>query len=170
MSAFIQRSNESALSIGQLSRQSGCKVPTIRFYEQKGLLPTPQRTEGGQRRYRGEDLLRLRFICHARELGFDLARIEQLLALTHTKTALQSSEMQCANDDQKDNGAIQVLNKQHADELVQGHLDEVKGKIVRLQSLQAELERMLERCDPSQPSCLVIDALSDHALCAENHR
>ncbi|MFK8019282.1 MAG: MerR family transcriptional regulator [Pseudomonadales bacterium] len=174
MSKFSHGKEESALSIGQLSLQSGCKVPTIRFYEQKGLLPAPQRTEGGQRRYSSEDLLRLRFICHARELGFDLAKIEQLLALSHRKAASQTGKAARLRRKLRTDGELRVNSEApsepHADELVLAHLDEVKGKIIRLQSLQSELERMLERCDPSQPSCLVIEALSDHALCSENHR
>jgi len=57
------------LSIGQLSRRSGVKIPTIRYYEQVGLLSTPERTSGNQRRYTKEQLERLSFVRHARGLG-----------------------------------------------------------------------------------------------------
>ena len=63
------------VSIGQASRDSGIKVPTIRYYESIGLLPSPPRTEGNRRLYDGADLRRLRFIRHARELGFELSLI-----------------------------------------------------------------------------------------------
>ena len=56
--------------IGEAARQSGVKAPTIRFYEQIGLLPAPPRSEGNRRQYNGNDLRRLTFIRHARELGF----------------------------------------------------------------------------------------------------
>src|SRR5690606_8356649 len=68
------------LSIGDLARRTGVKVPTIRYYEQIGLLPSPPRTAGGQRRYGEDELKRLDFIRHARDLAFDIEDIRQLLA------------------------------------------------------------------------------------------
>jgi DNA-binding transcriptional MerR regulator len=56
-------------SIGQLSKRTGVKVPTIRYYEQMGLLAAPERTEGNQRRYGAGELQQLGFIKHARDLG-----------------------------------------------------------------------------------------------------
>ena len=56
-------------SIGELSRRTGVKVPTIRYYEQMGLMPEGERTQGNQRRYRRDELERLAFIRHARDLG-----------------------------------------------------------------------------------------------------
>ena len=67
------------LTIGMLSRETGTKVPTIRYYEQIGLMPEPSRTEGGQRRYGEADLDRLSFVRHARQLGFPLDAIRELL-------------------------------------------------------------------------------------------
>ena len=58
------------ISIGELARATGAKVPTIRYYEQAGLLPAPARTEGRQCRYTRVAVARLNFIRHARELGF----------------------------------------------------------------------------------------------------
>ncbi|HEX2146766.1 MAG TPA: MerR family transcriptional regulator, partial [Pseudorhizobium sp.] len=57
-------------SIGDLSRRTGVKVPTIRYYEQMGLITAAHRSEGNQRRYEKTDLERLAFIRHARDLGF----------------------------------------------------------------------------------------------------
>jgi DNA-binding transcriptional MerR regulator len=64
------------ISIGELSRRTGVKVPTIRYYEQVGLLAAPARTEGKQRRYRATDVMRLNFIRHGRELGFEIDDIQ----------------------------------------------------------------------------------------------
>jgi DNA-binding transcriptional MerR regulator len=68
-------------SIGQMSRQTGVKVTTIRYYESRGLIPSPARTEGGQRRYDDAALERLAFLRHARKLGFGFDDIADLMAL-----------------------------------------------------------------------------------------
>src|SRR5215210_684515 len=70
-----------AIPIGEADRQSGVKVPPIRYYEQIGLLPAPPRSEGNRRQYDADDLRRLAFIRHARELGFEIDAIRTLLAL-----------------------------------------------------------------------------------------
>ena len=70
------------ISIGELARRSGVRVTTIRYYEQAGLLPVPVRTEGHQRRYGRAAVGRLNFIRHARELGFEVAAVRELLALS----------------------------------------------------------------------------------------
>lgn len=57
-------------SIGQLSKRTGVKIPTIRYYEQMGLIDAPERSEGNQRRYTKDGLGRLSFIRHSRDLGF----------------------------------------------------------------------------------------------------
>jgi len=74
-------SKDRPLSIGVLAEETGCKVPTIRYYEKIGLMPAPIRTEGNQRRYGPAHVGRLGFIRHARELGFPLDRIREILAL-----------------------------------------------------------------------------------------
>ena len=74
----MQRQN---VPIGEAARRSGVKVPTIRYYEQIGLLPAPPRTESNRRLYDARDLRRLAFIRHARELGFEVDAIRALLAL-----------------------------------------------------------------------------------------
>lgn len=68
-------------AIGEAARQSGVKVPTIRYYEQIGLLPAASRSEGNRRLYDRRDLDRLAFIRHARELGFEVEAIRTLLSL-----------------------------------------------------------------------------------------
>ena len=70
------------LAIGDLARQTGTKVNTIRFYEEIGLLPEALRTASGRRTYDTADLRRLAFIRHARQLGFSIPEIRSLLALS----------------------------------------------------------------------------------------
>ena len=69
------------IAIGKVSEATGVKVPTIRYYEQIGLLPAPPRTEGNRRTYDLKDTERLTFIRHSRELGFDIGEIRTLLSL-----------------------------------------------------------------------------------------
>jgi DNA-binding transcriptional MerR regulator len=68
------------IGIGTLAELTGVKIPTIRFYEQNNLVPPPRRTEGGQRRYGESAIRRLHFIRHARDLGFSVQDIRELLA------------------------------------------------------------------------------------------
>src|SRR5215468_2340036 len=67
--------------IGVVSARSGVRVPTIRYYEQIGLLPKPPRAKNNRRLYSTTDLRRLTFIRRARELGFDIKAIRALLSL-----------------------------------------------------------------------------------------
>jgi DNA-binding transcriptional MerR regulator len=135
-------------SIGMLSKKTGCKVPTIRYYEQVGLLPEPYRTEGNQRRYQTKHLNILRFILHSRELGFTLDDIRELMTLSNSEEG----------------------NKHKADDIASKHLKEIELKITRLVALKAELSTMLKGCEHGQAdSCRVIDVLSDHTLCGSNH-
>ena len=70
-----------ALTIGQLARQAAVGVETIRFYEREGLLAEPERRPSGYRQYPAEVVRRVRFIRHAKELGFTLKEIQELLEL-----------------------------------------------------------------------------------------
>jgi DNA-binding transcriptional MerR regulator len=137
------------LSIGDLSRRTGVKVPTIRYYEQMGLLEAAERSQGNQRRYERQDLERLAFIRHARDLGLDLPAIRELIALSQHPTE------PCA----------------HADRIAAEHLAAVRTKINKLKKLEQELARILSHCDGghSVEECYVIRALSDHGLCESEH-
>ena len=138
------------LAIGTLSKESGVKVPTIRFYEQIGLLPAPPRTESNRRTYGHEDVRRLRFIRHARELGFEVEDIRTLLAMT--------AEPQASCD--------------RADSIARHHLTEIDRRIAQLTALRGELQRMVEECSGGRVcDCRVIEVLADHGQCQhENHR
>lgn len=137
------------LTIGKLGQAAGVKVPTIRYYEQIGLLPEPDRSAGNQRLYPKSALDRLAFIRHARELGFPLEAIRDLLGLS----------------DRPDQSCAAV------DAIAQTQLAAVRARIARLTALEAELERMIGQCACGTISdCRVIEVLSDHALCAHDHR
>jgi DNA-binding transcriptional MerR regulator len=136
------------LSIGELSRRVAVKVPTIRYYEQIGLLPVPPRTEGRQRRYGAQDVSRLRFIRHARELGFEVDAIRELMSLSATP------ERPC----------------EPADQIVLRHLESVERRIAQLKLLRSELRHMLDDCRHGQVGdCRIIQVLADHEQCRHEH-
>lgn len=137
------------LGIGQLSTETGTKVPTIRYYEDIGLLPEPERTAGNQRRYGKQQVDRLRFIRHCRDMGFPLADIRALLDLS------DDPERSCAS----------------ADTIARHQLQEVERRLASLASLRQELCRMIDQCaGGTVADCRVIESLADHAHCiADRH-
>ena len=135
------------LSIGNLSKTSGVKVPTIRYYEKIGLIAPADRSHGNQRRYEAEDLKRLTFIKHARDLGFHLDDIKSLLTLK------EDTSCPCSG----------------ADEILTRHLSDVRNRISRLQRLEAELERMSHCEGECVAECSVIESLADHSHCLYEH-
>lgn len=137
------------LAIGELSQETQVKVPTIRYYEEIGLLPAPFRTEGGQRRYSGGEVKRLNFIRHARQLGFEIDDIRQLLALT------EAPQQSC----------------HQVDSIARHHLDEIDRRIDRLVALKSELQRMVDECSHGRIcECRIVEVISDHGLCGhEQH-
>ncbi|UFN48981.1 helix-turn-helix domain-containing protein [Roseomonas sp. OT10] len=140
----LPRPVQGRLSIGDLATAVGVNVRTIRYYEAAGLLPEPARTAGNQRSYGPAHLHRLAFVRHAREMGFDMAAIRDLLRLADA-----GAESPCA-------GAHAVARQQ---------LAATRSRIARLRSLEAELERMLDGdCDGGQVGhCRIVEALADHA-------
>lgn len=136
------------LTIGQLSKQSGVKVTTIRYYEHQGLIETPHRTRGNQRQYEPATLARLKFIKHARDLGISPQAIRQLIDLsTHP-------DRPCGE----------------ADEIAREHLAQVREKIAHLQRLEEELVRISSKCTGKRVGeCYVIQSLADHGLCQDEH-
>lgn len=139
------------LSIGDLSRATGVKPTTIRFYEGEGLLPRPARTGGGHRDYVEDHLRRLGFIRHARELGFSTDAIRALLALASDGAA--------------------ACEQVHA--LATEQVAEIDHRIRRLEALRAELVRMAEGCvGGTVADCRILETLADfgHGHCADpNH-
>nr|WP_067297007.1 helix-turn-helix domain-containing protein [Marinobacterium profundum] len=136
------------LSIGQLARQTGVKVPTVRYYEKIGLLPAPARSVGNQRLYPAPMVERLTFIHHARALGFSLDAIRDLLSMADDPD--QSCEA--------------------ADTIARAQLMAVERRIEQLQSLRQELQRMVAQCQSGRiGDCRVIEVLSDHSQCLNDH-
>lgn len=130
-----------AFTIGHAARSAGTKVQTVRYYEQIGLLPPPDRSDGNQRLYSRAEIARLGFIRHARGLGFAISAIRELLQMA------DRPDMPC----------------HEVDAIAARHLEEVKARIAQMQALQAELERMLSECACGViADCRVIEALNEN--------
>ncbi|MTI00257.1 helix-turn-helix domain-containing protein [Roseibium sp. RKSG952] len=136
-------------SIGELSRRTGVKVPTIRYYEKEGLIDDPVRTEGNQRRYLERDLQRLTFIKHARDLGLPMTAIRSLIDLS----------------------ASPCHSCEDADRIAKEQLIAVRDRIRSLRKLEAELARIADSCGGGHTvaDCNVLKAFGDHSLCHEEH-
>ncbi len=140
--------DRSTISIGELSRLTGVKVTTIRYYEHEGLLEAPDRNAGNQRRYEASHLQRLQFIRHARDLGLGMGAVRELVQLSV-----------------KPDHSCEEANK-----IATTHLDDVRDRITRLRSLEKELARIAKSCRGGRiGDCSVIAALSDHGQCAGDH-
>ncbi|MDN2662406.1 MerR family transcriptional regulator [Psychromonas sp. 14N.309.X.WAT.B.A12] len=125
-------------SIGQLSKLAQCKIPTIRYYEEIGILDKATRSTGNQRQYTQAHCERLNLICHSRALGFSLKEIKQLIKLQ--------------------NGQFDSGQKSHS--IVQSHLTDVRNKIAKLKELELQLLTLVEQCHQSETSdCLCVSAL-----------
>lgn len=111
--------------IGALAEQTGTTPPTIRYYEEIGLLPRAARQGGGQRRYGAEDVRRLNFIRRCREFGFPVEQVRTLVALVE--------------DPRRDCG--------EARDIGQAHLDAIRAKLRELRALERSMAEFVERCD-----------------------
>ena len=127
------------LTIGQVARYAGVGIETVRFYERQGLLEEPARKQSGYRQY-GEDVVaRLRFIRRAKELGFSLKEIKELLALRVDPTTT------CA--EVRGKGAAKIAD--------------VEQKIEALQRIRKALVKLTAVCRGRGPTseCPILDAL-----------
>ncbi len=139
------KSEAARLGIGALSKQSGCNIETIRYYERIGLMPSPTRTDGGHRLYSAAQGRRLGFIRRTRELGFTLDEVRTLLTL------VDGGRYTCS----------QVKR------ITVHHLDEVRRKVADLRKIQRVLEQMAAQCaGGTVPKCPVIDALFERGSIA----
>lgn len=127
------------LSIGQAAEATGVSAKMIRHYEEVGLLPTARRTSAGYRQYDEADIQALRFIRHARDLGFPLPRVGRLLSLW-TDRARTSREVKA---------------------LAEEHIRELDEKASELLAMKAALERLVRSCrGNARPDCPIIDTLA----------
>lgn len=128
------------MTIGKLAKEAGIGVETIRFYEREGLLPRPARVAGsGYRQYAPENIQRLGFIRQAKELGFSLKEIRELLSLRAT------SKAKC--------GSVKLK--------AQRKIADVEKKITDLHAIRGALETLILRCKEEKPTseCPILEAL-----------
>jgi Cd(II)/Pb(II)-responsive transcriptional regulator len=112
------------MRIGELARQAGVDVQTVRYYEREGLLEAPSRTPSGYRAYGPEHLERLNFVRHCRSLDMPLAEIKRLIDLS----------------------SDQRVSCEQVDELVRAHLERVRAKRIALQGLEVQLATLSAQC------------------------
>jgi MerR family copper efflux transcriptional regulator len=135
----VTRPDPVPLRIGALAKRSGLRVETIRFYEKEGLLEPPRRTQSGYRQYSEEDALRLAFVRRAKDLGFPLVEIRDLLALSKAKG-----------------------KRRDVKRVAQHRLDQVEDKIADLERMRDALRDLVGRCSGrgSTLGCPIIQTLS----------
>ena len=130
------------ISIGALSRRTGCNVETIRYYERIGVMPLPARTDGGHRQYGRDHVRRLAFIRRSRALGFSLASVRTLLSF------VDGGERTCED--------VQSVTL--------AHLGETRRKIADLLKIEHVLAGMAADCVSGRvPDSPIIEALFDGA-------
>ena len=127
------------LTIGTVAKETGIGIETIRFYERKGLIKPPPRNASGYRQYSKDVIKRIRFIKNAKELGFSLKEISELLSLRLT------SRSKCSQ-----------VRKNTSDKI-----SEVERKIETLQKMRKALKKLLLACDTNTRSadCPILKAL-----------
>jgi len=131
-----------ALTIGQVANAAEVNIETIRYYERRGLFPTPRRTPAGYRQYAEDAVSRLRFIKHAQELGFSLNEIQDLLGLRVRHGAA------CDAVERRTRQKIEV----------------VQQRIRDLQRMKRTLKRLAAACAARRPTddCPILEVLEDH--------
>lgn len=129
------------MNIGQLARQAGVPIDTVRYYERQQLLATAQRSAGGYRVFSDTDLTRLRFIRRAKALGFTLEEIGELLRLS----------------DQRADDMAQVR------ETAVHKLQDIQQRITELQRMHAALEQLVDACPGHGilAACPILAALTE---------
>ena len=137
---MVSKGTEASLSIGQLAKASEVGIETLRFYEREGLLAKPPRLPSGYRQYPAESLARVRFIRRAKDLGFTLKQVRELLELRV--------------DPQKSCGDVRALAKMK--------IKEVEEKMSDLARIKLALEGLARACRGKGPTadCPILDAMS----------
>ena len=128
--------------IGELAQRTRTNAPTIRYYEEIGLLPAPGRQEGNQRRYGDEDVRRLTFIRRCREFGFSIEQVRTLASVS------RDPSRSCME----------------AREIAYAHLLDVRAKLSELRGLEKSIARFVAECDSEceggpGPACTIFDDL-----------
>ena len=127
------------VNIGSAAALSGISAKMVRHYESLGLLPRVTRTDSGYRQYSEADVHTLRFIKRARDLGFSMAEIGELVALWQNRRRASASVKRIA----------------------QKHVDELAARIAAMQAMQRTLGHLLHHCHGDErPDCPILDDLS----------
>lgn len=128
-----------ALTIGQVAKRAGVGVETVRFYERQGLLEAPERRPSGYRQFDEEIVARLRFIRRAKELGFTLHEIKELLSLK------RDPSMTCADVKQQ----------------AEAKITDIEAKINSLTRMKQALVKLTRACGGrgTTSECPILDAL-----------
>jgi len=132
------------MNIGEAASASGVSAKMIRHYEETGLIPKVGRTDAGYRVYRERDVHLLRFIRQARQLGFSMAQVSDLIGLW----------------------LDQSRPSRKVKQLAQTHIGELDQRIGELQAMKATLEQLVHDCHGDhRPDCPILDALGGDAHC-----
>lgn len=134
------------MKISELAEQTGLTAHTLRFYEKHGLIRASERSEAGYRYYNDADVRRAEFVKTARNIGFSLDDIGQLLSIRLDKDSHSCQEVT---------------------DITEHKLNEVNGKIAELQMMQQTLQRLLASCcggPENVTHCSIIEALEDGEL------
>jgi Cu(I)-responsive transcriptional regulator len=130
--------------IGEAARASGVSAKMVRHYESLGLLGEVARTESGYRQYGQADIHTLRFIKRARDLGFSMAEIAQLVSLWHNRQRASSKVKRVAEQ----------------------HLAELEKRIESLQDMRRALQKLVQNCHGDRrPDCPILDSLAGQPPC-----
>ena len=130
-------------SIGEAAELSGISAKMIRYYESMSLMPEPSRTEAGYRRYEENDIHNLRFILRARDLGFSVKQIRELLDLWRDRERA-SSEVKA---------------------LASGHLVELRRKLREMEMMVDTLQHLVKNCHgDDRPDCPILGELGRDQL------
>ena len=133
------------MNIGEAARASGVSAKTIRYYEASGLIGTAHRTGGGYRVYTEADVLVLRFIKRARDLGFSIECIRRLLDLWQDKTRASRDVKRLALD----------------------HIADITAKITAMSTVRDAVQELADKCEgDDRPGCPILQDLED-AVVAE---
>lgn len=137
------------MNIGEAARLSGVSAKMVRHYESLGLLPSVPRTDSGYRQYGDGEVHTLRFIKRARELGFSMDEIGQLVGLWRNRRRASAS--------------VRRIAQQHADDLAE--------RIAAMQAMQRTLQALIEGCHgDDRPDCPILDDLGGlPASCCHPH-
>ena len=135
-----------AMNIGQAAEASGVSAKMIRHYEQVGLLPAARRTEAGYRQYASNDVHTLRFIRHARDLGFSIHEIGDLVGLWQNR--------------RRPSRVVKAM--------AEAHIKALDAKAQELLAMKATLAHLVHCCNgDDRPNCPILDSLAGTAQVVE---